>query len=273
VPDKLTASHIIGLLAAKHGDDVFVSECKTGRSTYGECPRLDAWAMRKSWTKPHTYGYEVKVDRGDFLRDDKWRKYLEYCSDFYFVCPHGLIAPNELPEEAGLMWASKTGTRLFTKKKAVSRIDTPIPEDIFRYILMWRCRITREHHGEDLTPAEWKQWALDRSEKSRVGQQVAVIVERMVAKRTGKVMVRNNELDAENKRLQAFKEIAERLGISLTQKWGFQRTVEEKLEAARSLFSKIVRSRIRDARVALEHVETEIEQMLSEEKDESVETE
>ena len=55
---------------------------------------------------------EVKVGRGDFLKDKKkqcrtkekslgrWR---------YYICPEGLIKPNELPDRWGLIWVNKRG--------------------------------------------------------------------------------------------------------------------------------------------------------------------
>lgn len=136
----MTAADVINLLAQKHSEDVFVPECKTGESSTGYS-RMDAWVMKKSWSNPLVVAYEVKVDRQDFLRDDKWRKYLDYCNQFYFVAPKGIIQPEELPADVGLMWV--TGTRLFTKRKAPYR-DVVVPEDLYRYILMARAKITRD---------------------------------------------------------------------------------------------------------------------------------
>lgn len=102
--------------------------------------RLDGWAMKRSWSNPLVSGYEVKVSRSDFLRDDKWMAYLPLCNELYFVCPSGLIEPHEIGENVGLLWAAKTGGRLFTKKKAVWR-NVVVPEEVYRYILMSRTRI------------------------------------------------------------------------------------------------------------------------------------
>lgn len=67
-------------------------------------------------------GFEFKVSRSDFLADlktrpkkfhwgqdagggeAKWRAYIKYCNLFYFVCPEGIILPNEVPPPAGLIW-------------------------------------------------------------------------------------------------------------------------------------------------------------------------
>lgn len=71
-------------------------------------------------------GFEFKVSRADFLSDmkkrerivfslaagyskisrAKWRGYLQYCHMFYFVCPEGLIRPEEVEAPAGLIWVA-----------------------------------------------------------------------------------------------------------------------------------------------------------------------
>ena len=113
---RFRAADIAQLLAAKHADDVFVTECKDGPSTSGHI-KLDAWAMRRSWAHPSFIGYEIKVSRSDFVGDTKWPQYLGVCNEFYFVCPAGIIRSEELSPEAGLLQIVSTGTRLLTKKR------------------------------------------------------------------------------------------------------------------------------------------------------------
>lgn len=66
----------------------FVTECKTC-STYFPDPQglliFDGLAITKSYTKPCIIGYEIKVSRSDFLGDNKWHLYLQYCNEFFFV--------------------------------------------------------------------------------------------------------------------------------------------------------------------------------------------
>ena len=112
---KCNASEILRLLRSRHKDDVFVDEVKTGPTGNGLLI-LDAWAMKKSWSRPSTIGYEIKVSRSDFTRDSKWHGYLDYCNEFYFVAPPGIIRPDELPPEAGLLTVASTKTKVFTKK-------------------------------------------------------------------------------------------------------------------------------------------------------------
>ena len=47
--------------------------------------------------------FEIKSCRSDFTSDNKWQKYLPYCTHFAFVAPKGVILPEELPEEIGLV--------------------------------------------------------------------------------------------------------------------------------------------------------------------------
>jgi len=145
----ITEQQIIDVLASKHTRDLFVPHCKTGPSwgSTGHCvcgrkyPSfgfiLDAWVMPFSWTKP-IRGYEIKVSASDFRRDRKWIGYLEYCNLFYFVCPWGVIPPGLVPEEAGLIYVTKTGAGIRYIKTAPSRWWHMIPQGVFQYVLMWR---------------------------------------------------------------------------------------------------------------------------------------
>jgi hypothetical protein len=152
----MNATSIVKLLAEKHHDDVFVAECKMGSSwgfdvrskgrprqgSGSGARRLDAWAMRRSWARPLFVGYEIKVSRHDFLRDTKWRSYLPVCNKFFFVCPPGLIDPDEIGEGAGLMEVFQDGAGLRTRKRAPHReVDDIALNDVFRYLLMSRVTI------------------------------------------------------------------------------------------------------------------------------------
>jgi len=133
----MTEDDMLRVLAAKHSRDLFVPHCKTGSTYMSPGPILDAWVMPYSWTRP-IIGYEVKVSRSDFHRDQKWRAYLRYCNLFFFVTPWELIRADEVPEEAGLIWVTKTGAGLRYKKHALPNWHHAIPQTIFQYVLMWR---------------------------------------------------------------------------------------------------------------------------------------
>lgn len=197
---KITAKDVVELLAAKHSDDVFVPECKMGatHTQHGDSGRLDAWAMKKSWARPCAFGYEVKISRADFLQDEKWTGYLPYCNEFYFVCPTGLILPDELPLEAGLLYVAKTATRLFTKKKAPRR-QVEIPDTIFRYILHSRVKVVQKYQSVESRSNRielYRQLAKEAKEAKDIGMYIA-----------GLISGRTREIQSENEILK------ERMGL------------------------------------------------------------
>lgn len=72
-----------------------------------EC-RLDAWAINH-WSSRHRQRitYEINVSRADFVRELKAplkrRPGLLLSNLFYFVAPDGIIVPDDLPPECGLL--------------------------------------------------------------------------------------------------------------------------------------------------------------------------
>lgn len=212
----ITAQKIQGLLKDRHSDDVFVSECKDGATWFGAHLRLDAWAMKKSWANPCTFGYEIKVNRSDFLNDIKWRKYLPLCDQFYFVSPHRLIAPDELPPEAGLMYVTKTGTKCIIKKKAPHR-EVAIPESLYRYILISRTKIldrdadTGERESE---VAFWKGWLEEKKIDFALGRRVRKALAERIEKEIDEVRSENKELKEKQKNLEEVASFLEKIDVS-----------------------------------------------------------
>lgn len=121
---KVTSTDIKLALAEKHHRDFFLTEVKSG-STWLTAPGymkiLDALAIKPSWTNTIFTGYEVKISRGDFLRDAKFYTYEELCNCLYIVCPKGMIDRTELPESIGLMYYDPDKKTLTTRKKAIFR--------------------------------------------------------------------------------------------------------------------------------------------------------
>jgi hypothetical protein len=135
--------------------------------------RMDAWALKKSWAHPLARGYEIKVSRSDFMGDDKWRGYLPCCNEFYFVAPPGVIKPEEVAAEAGLLVCSTNGTRLYAKKKAPYR-DVEIPESVYRYVLFSRVNTRQDnyHAGRDKATF-WREWLEGKQELQQIGRWVS----------------------------------------------------------------------------------------------------
>jgi hypothetical protein len=76
--------------------------------------RIDCWVM-SAYPSDHMVklAFEIKVSRGDFRQElkkpMKRRWALRYSNLFYFVAPPGLLKPEELPLEAGLMEPNAKG--------------------------------------------------------------------------------------------------------------------------------------------------------------------
>lgn len=83
----------------------------------------DAWGMMRGWNHfgYETMAIEVKVSRAD-LRSKSQRYKEEHSTPLgnyqYILCPKGLIQPEEIHEEWGLLWYDEKQERIFNKKKA-----------------------------------------------------------------------------------------------------------------------------------------------------------
>jgi len=186
--------------------------------------------MKKSWANPCSIAYEVKVDRSDFLRDEKWPGYLDYCNQFYFVCPSKLISVAECPEQAGLMWVASTGSRLYTKKKAPRR-SVEIPEDIYRYLLMCRVRITDDTRYQETGSAEyWRNWLETKVENRELGRMVSRTLGKMFTEQVHKVEAENIKLAAQMKAYDRLLAWLDSIGIDTAigvSQFNVQRKIED----------------------------------------------
>jgi hypothetical protein len=206
----VTADKITELLAQRHKDDVYVSQCKNGE-TWGarDLLKLDAWVLLKTYSPFTTIGYEIKVSRQDFEHDNKWNGYLDLCHQFYFVCPAGLIREIDLPSQIGLIWVSNTG-KLYTKRKALR--TEPNLEHQFRllvYILMSRAKIDVKDNN-DISRLEFlKQEVIKANERKELAYFVKGHVRDIYNK------VQNIEITLSNREYQVkqFTERLSKLGI------------------------------------------------------------
>lgn len=224
---KLVAKDLLELLRVRHADALFIPECKNGPTHYGSHRRLDAWVMAKSWANPTLWGYEIKVSRSDFLQDNKWPDYLSMCNELYFVCPSGLIAPEEIPDGVGLLWAAKTGTRLYCKRKAPHR-DIQFPEDVFRYVLMCRAKVTDEHgmSGREY----WERWLEDKELDFQFGQRVSRSIATLVAEQVTTARKENGRLESLMSGYDRVREILVELGIDPSEELSWQ--IKNKIAAS-----------------------------------------
>ncbi len=208
------------LLAEKHDKDLFVGECLMGQ--HGS-RRLDAWVLKRTWSPLTTIGYEIKVSRSDFLRDDKWPAYLKACNQLYFVCPNGLIQPEELPDTVGLMWVSKNGTRLYTKRKAPRR-EITMPPDLLVHVLMCRSVIVGDMYqandkavdNRQRNVERWAKWLADKRNANVIGNSV----KGEIRERWRRVNDENDRLRRRHKEYDEIRQRITELGLDPEQRVG-----------------------------------------------------
>lgn len=215
------------LLSVRHSDDIFLSECRTGPSA-SEYFIMDGWAMKKSYASPLSIGYEIKVSRNDFMRDDKWRAYLDYCNEFYFVCPTGLIQPNELPDGIGLLWASKTGSKLFKKKKSEYR-SIVIPEPMYKYILFSRSVIGYvSYSGTDKD--YWEKWLKHKEINQSFGYNLSRTLRKTIDEEILKARSENARVNNLNESYEEIKVLLKKIGIDPLRppaSWALENKIQE----------------------------------------------
>ncbi len=175
--------------------------------------------MRKSWSQQIFTGYEIKVSRSDFMNDDKWPSYLPYCNEFYFVCPTGLIKPDEVGLEAGLMYISKTGTRIFRKKKAPRRqVDQESLASLLQYLMMWR--VNPGNPAIETAPGTydqryWQKWMKDKQIDRDFGYHVGKAIKVTIKQEIEKVRLQNQKLIDQSVKCDAVREFLKQYNIDV----------------------------------------------------------
>lgn len=204
---RITSTDIKLALRDMHdqrGKSYFITECKTC-STYFPDPqgllKFDGLAVTKSYTNPNIIGYEIKVSRNDFKQDNKWHLYLQYCNEFYFVVPKGLVKKEELPDNVGLIWYNPETGALRTVKKAMYRVIEK-PVGVYEYIIFSRLEEDRLPFYEDR--AEYaKAYLEDKAYKRGVGKSLGTKLANDVAEAYKKL----NELKSLNNLNEIWKRV------------------------------------------------------------------
>lgn len=135
--DRWTEFKVTQLLYLRHPEDLFIPQCKINHWGSGI---MDGYAI----TGDKFICYEIKVTRADYLSDiraGKWEKYLPYCNEMFFVCPHGMIKREEVPKGVGLIYISKNGDKTRIVKQSLREHNTMknLVFDTLWYIA--RCRV------------------------------------------------------------------------------------------------------------------------------------
>lgn len=211
--NHITAQGILGLLAVRHSKDVFVPECKDGPTWSGKHFRLDAWVMPRSWTKLKYIGYEIKISRSDFLKDEKHIEYFNMCHELYFVAPQGIIKEDELSDGIGLLVVSKNGSNLYMKKKAKYReIETPL--GLLNYIIMCRAKIQRnEYEDKNFNADYWKRHLEDKNLTRQVGHAISKKLKEEIKERCENAERENMLLVEKMKTYDEIKQLLKEIGI------------------------------------------------------------
>ena len=164
---------VLRALSRRHARDLWLTEVKTGptlAAPAGQLHRIDGLALARSWSHPLVTGYEVKVSRQDWLRDDKWHAALDDCHAFYVACPRGLIPPEEVPADAGLIWVGDNGS-ISVRRKAPYR-DVGLPALLLYYVALSRVDSDRHPYFSNTRQA-LEAWVADKEGRATLGFGVA----------------------------------------------------------------------------------------------------
>lgn len=229
----ITAESIMSLLKAKHSNDVVVPECKNGE-TWGarDLLKLDAWVLRRTYSPLTIIGYEIKISRSDFEKDQKWTGYLELCHQFYFVCPAGLIRATDLPARVGIMWASKN--RLHTKRKA-ERVEPDIEKlsHLLIYVLMARSQIVANMFDVGKQQEDKLQIIRQEAERAKGRKELAAFVGGHIRETYDRITELDRSMKAREQDVVRFAERLAQLGIvwdSKSDSWQDRMRVESELD-------------------------------------------
>lgn len=216
----MNASVYQKMLADKHSGDVFVLECKDGPTQTRSHRRLDAWVLLKTWSPITTIGYEIKVDRADWRRDEKIHDYMPLCHLLYIVAPKGLVPPEELPAGVGLLEPVGTSGRLQAKRKAARR-EIALPAELMVYVLMCRTKITKDRYDTNPADRHWRteqlrEWVAGKEERQALSFAVSQKIQDAFQKLNREV---HNERQR-NDNLQQVRDRIVELGFDPTQHVG-----------------------------------------------------
>ena len=233
---KVKAHEIKHALAIKHErtQDFFLTEVKNG-STYfsNELYIMDGLAIKKSWVNPMITGYEIKVSRNDFLQDEKWMAYKHYCHRLDFVCPTGLIKPEELPDDIGLIYYNPDKKTLFTRKKGTVR-SIDLPYEMFYYIIMNRLENVQHPFFTD-KQSYFEEYINNKISSKELGREVSSKLIDEVARldAENKSLERDNDNLKENRKvLSDIGKVLRKHGLNGHFRWGFAEDIDRALNSS-----------------------------------------
>lgn len=230
----IKSKDIKDLLRRKHEEDVFVEECHIGFGTGQRDGYIDAWSMKKSWAHPLSIGYEIKINRRDFIQDEKWIMYLPYCNQFYFVAPREVIKDYEVPDGCGLIIVSKGGKKLYTKVKAPRKeIEHDKMELLYKGILMNRTKIldkSRIYGSDKLDLEYWEKFIKEKEKRRCYGGYISGKIRSLYDEKIEKVNKENGRLKKDIEIYESVKKVLDELGVDCVSKWSTPNYVKKIIE-------------------------------------------
>ena len=122
--EKITAETIKALIAQKYSEDKYATffELRSGTGAMAGSA-IDAFVMNVWPSEKFTrYAFEIKISRQDMMHElnhPKKRQWsFDMSNEFWFVCAPGIVKPDEIPENCGLLVVSKNGRMLRSLKRA-----------------------------------------------------------------------------------------------------------------------------------------------------------
>ena len=119
----MTAQNIKDALYIKYNDPmhyIAIAEFRPGTGYGINADRFIDFYVIDCYSGCGATAFEIKVSRSDFLlelkKPEKRRLSLHFSNQFFFVAPKGIIKPNELPPECGLVEATEDTSGITTKE-------------------------------------------------------------------------------------------------------------------------------------------------------------
>ena len=232
-PAEYTTADLVlrTLSRRRHTDDLFLTQVKTGPTIAGHSQLriMDGLALAKSWAHPMITGYEVKVSRQDWLRDQKWPEYVPLCHEFCLVCPPGIARLEELPPEVGLIHCSAPRYALSIQRKAIRR-DIELPVSLLYYVCI--SRVDSDRHPFFSSRREWAEaWVRDKAVRDDLAMQVSLKLVKTVHDandRATKAESKARQFEEGHKLWNRFREIAREYGIAVYE-WDWEKPLRRAL--------------------------------------------
>jgi len=183
---------------------------------------------------------------------------MNYCNEFYFVVPFGLLEKDEVPEGVGLITAC--GSRLMTKKKASYHEADPVSiMHLYKYILMYHSKLIK-HGFSEMTReeriAEWEKRIEDKERIDRLGLRFNKKLRKMIDQEIVEVRHENERLKRDIENLAEIKEALSSLGFRPGNypRWSARETISTRIAEIERGYSDSLKTQLESAEIAIRTV-------------------